>query len=135
LRGEITPPVDDPTEHHWHAHEGQAVASEHGTSCADGLSTRSAADRIARVGANAIPLPHQRSDLSILLGQFQSLPVALLAGVAVVSLATGTVLEAGAIMAVVALNAVIGFTTETRAERTIRSLGAPQRSSHRAIRW
>jgi magnesium-transporting ATPase (P-type) len=65
---------------------------------------------------------HQRSDLSILLGQFQSLPVALLAGVAVVSLATGTLLEAGAIMAVVALNGVIGFTTESRADHRLRML-------------
>jgi P-type Ca2+ transporter type 2C len=134
LRGEITPAVDDPAECDWHEHEVQAIASELGTSCSDGLSTRSAADLLARVGANAMPPPHQRSDLSILLGQFQSFPVALLAGVAVVSLATGTVLEAGAITAVVALNAAIGFTTETRAERTIRSLGAPAALTSRTLR-
>ena len=134
LRGEITPAIGDPTERLWHASEAQTLASELGTSCSDGLSAARAQEELASVGPNAIPSPHQRSDLSILLGQFQSLPVALLAGVAVVSLATGTVLEAGAIMAVVALNAAIGFTTETRAERTIRSLGAPAALTARALR-
>jgi len=134
LRGEITPAIGDPAERQWHASEAQTVASELGTSCSDGLSARRAQEELASVGPNTIPSPHQRSDLSILLGQFQSLPIALLAGVALVSLATGTVLEAGAIMAVVALNAAIGFTTETRAERTIRSLGAPAALSARALR-
>ena len=134
LRGEITPAVEDPGERQWHATEAQAIASELGTSCSHGLSAARAAEELARGGTNTIPLPHQRSDLSILLGQFQSLPVALLAGVAVVSLATGTLLEAGAIMAVVALNAAIGFTTKTRAERTIRSLAAPAALTARAVR-
>jgi len=134
LRGEITPIIDEPGERQWHSSEPQAVASELGTSCSGGLSAARAEQELARVGANTIPMPHQRSDLSILLGQFQSLPVALLAGVAVISLATGTVIEAGAIMAVVALNAAIGFTTETRAERTIRSLGAPASQTARTLR-
>jgi Ca2+-transporting ATPase len=134
LRGEIAPARDEPGEGDWHASDAQAVASELGTSPSDGWSAARAGEELARVGANTIPMPHQRSDLSILLGQFQSLPVALLAGVAVVSLATGTLLEAGAILAVVALNAAIGFTTETRAERTIRSLGAPASQTARAVR-
>ena len=45
LRGEITSAVDDSTECHWHASEAEAVASELGTSCSDGLSTQCAADR------------------------------------------------------------------------------------------
>ena len=132
LRGEVTPSVDDSVEH-WHATEAEVLASELGTSCSDGLSNRQAADYLARVGPNSIPVLHQRSDLSILLGQFESLPVALLAGVAVISLATGTLLEAGAIMAVVALNGVIGFATESRAERTIRGVGVPGALTARVV--
>jgi P-type Ca2+ transporter type 2C len=134
LRGEITPATDDPGEHHWHAMDSEAIASELGTSCTDGLASARAKERLAQLGNNTIAALHQRSDLSILLGQFQSLPVALLACVAVVSLATGTLLEAGAIVAVVGLNAAIGFTTETRAERTIRSLGTPAATSVRVVR-
>ena len=134
LRGEVTPALHDPAERQWHASETQAIACELGTSCSHGFSATRAKEELARVGANTIPVPQQRSDLSILVGQFQSLPVALLAGVAVISLATGTLLEAGAIMAVVALNAAIGFTTESRTERTIRSLGAPAALSAGALR-
>ena len=134
LRGEIAPAVDDPADRHWHAMEAEAVASEFGSSCAEGLPSALAKDRLAQLGGNSIPPLHQRSELSIFLGQFQSLPVALLACVAVVSLATGTLLEAGAIAAVVGLNAAIGFTTEKRAERTIRSLGAPEAASVRIVR-
>ena len=132
LRGEIALPTDD--EPAWHAIEADAIASELGTSCSAGLSVRQAGERLASDGPNSMPPLHQRSDLSILLGQFQSLPVALLAGVAVLSLATGTLLEAGAIMAVVALNAAIGFATESRAERTIRTLGAPGALTARVVR-
>ncbi|MGH1570947.1 hypothetical protein ACRAWG_10015 [Methylobacterium sp. P31] len=51
------------------------------------------------------------------------MPVGLLAGAAVVSLVTGAAVEAAAILGVVALNGVIGYLTESRAERTIQSLG------------
>jgi Ca2+-transporting ATPase len=134
LRGEITPSVEDASQRLWYAMEAETVASELGTSCSDGLSMRRAAERLASGGANIIPPLSQRSELRILLGQFQSLPVALLAGVAVLSLATGTLLETGVIAAVVALNAAIGFTTESRAERTIRSLGAPGALTGRVVR-
>ena len=93
----VAPATDDPADRHWHAMEVEAVASELGTSCAEGLPRARAKDRLAQSGSNSIPPLHQRSELSIFLSQFQSLPVALLACVAVVSLATGTLLEAGAI--------------------------------------
>jgi P-type Ca2+ transporter type 2C len=57
-------------------------------------------------------------------GQFQSLPVALLAGATIPSVLTGALIEAAAIAGVVALNGVIGYETESRAERT-EALGSP----------
>lgn len=134
LLGKITPAVDDPAELPWHTMETGAIASELDTSCLDGLSSARVSDRLAQGLGNSIPLLHQRSKLSIFLDQFQSMPVALLAGVAVVSVVTGTLLEAGAIMAVVALNAAIGFKTEDQAEQTIRSLGAPASLAARVVR-
>jgi Ca2+-transporting ATPase len=134
LLGKITPTIDDPAERQWHAMETGAVESELGSSCSDGLSSARAAERLAQGLGNSIPLLHRRSELSILLDQFRSMPVALLAGVAAVSVVTGTLLEAGAIAAVVALNAAIGFTTESRAEHTIRSLGAPAALTARVVR-
>ena len=59
----------------------------------------------------------------MLLEQFHSLPVGLLAGAAVLSVASGAFLEAAAILAVVGLNGAIGYGVERRSERTIRGLG------------
>ena len=132
LRGEVAPPPrkhgaadalhSEADQQFWHAADAADAAARLGTSLSCGLSSEEAARRLASGGANVITSLAQRSELSILLGQFQSLPVALLAVAAVVSVATGGVFEAGAIMAVIALNGGIGFVTETRAERTIRSL-------------
>jgi Ca2+-transporting ATPase len=123
LRGEIVPASDqaEALSQQWHAADAAEVASRLGTPL-QGLSSEEAARRLVREGANTMPSVRQRSELNILLGQFSGLPVALLAGAALVSVAIGGFIEAGAIMAVVALNGGIGFATERRAERTIRSL-------------
>jgi P-type Ca2+ transporter type 2C len=132
LRGEIVPASDEaePSLQRWHTAEGADIASRLGTCVSQGLSTEEASCRLARGGVNAMPSLRQRSELSILLSQFRGLPVALLAGAAVVSVAIGGFMEAGAILAVVALNGGIGFATERRAERTIRSL--EEVAAHRA---
>ncbi len=136
LRGEIVPPSDEtePLLPHWHTADAVAVAARLGTSSSQGLSPQEASRRLMRGGANAMPSLRQRSELSILLGQFSGLPVALLAGAALVSVAIGGFLEAGAIMAVVALNGGIGFATERRAERTIRSLEGVVADTARVLR-
>jgi Ca2+-transporting ATPase len=123
LRGEIVPAADEAEalSQQWHTADAADAASRLGTQL-QGLSSEEAARRLARDGANAMPSLRQRSEFSVLLGQFSGLPVALLAGAALVSIAIGGFIEAGAIMAVVALNGGIGFVTERRAERTIRSL-------------
>jgi Ca2+-transporting ATPase len=124
LRGDIAPAGDETESRlqHWHTADGADIAAGFGTNMLRGLSSGEASRRLARCGANAMPSPRERSELSILLGQFSGLPVALLAGAALVSVAIGSLVEAGAIMAVVAFNGGIGFVTERRAERTIRSL-------------
>src|SRR6266446_1317406 len=124
LRGEIVPASDEaePLLPHWHTADGADIAERLGTSSSHGLSPQEASRRLMRGGANAMPSLRQPPDPSILIGQFGGLPVALLAGAALVSVAIGGFLEAGAIMAVVALNGGIGFATERRAERTISSL-------------
>ncbi len=136
LRGEIVPAGDEaePLLPHWHTVDGADIAVRLGTSSSRGLSAEEASRRLMRGGANAMPSLRQRSELSILLGQFSGLPVALLAGAALVSVAIGGFLEAGAIMAVVALNGGIGFATERRAERTIRSLEGVMAHTARVLR-
>src|SRR5216684_4147882 len=136
LRGEIVPAGDEaePLLPHWHTVDGADIAVRLGTSSSRGLSAEEASRRLMRGGANAMPSLRQRSELSILLGQFSGLPVALLAGAALVSVAIGGFLEAGAIMAVVALNGGIGFATERRAERNIRRLESGMAHTARVLR-
>jgi Ca2+-transporting ATPase len=135
LRGEIVPASDEAeaSAQQWHVADVAEIATRLGTP-PQGLSSEDAARRRLREGANAMPSVRQRSELSILLGQFSGLPVALLAGAALVSIAVGGFIEAGAIMAVVALNGGIGFATERRAERTIRSLEGTALQTARVLR-
>jgi Ca2+-transporting ATPase len=96
-----------------------------------GLSDGAVANRLAAYGPNVLPQPAGRSALSMLLGQLNSLPVALLSASAVISAATGGFADAVVIMGVVMINAAIGFVTERQAERTIDALaGAGQPSVH-----
>lgn len=87
-----------------------------------GLSSQRARARRVADGPNRLDDIKGRSDREILLEQFTSVPVALLAGSAAVSLATRAWAEAAAIGAVLAANGGIGFYTERRAEQTVSAL-------------
>jgi Ca2+-transporting ATPase len=119
---ESSPPSVSTAEPPWHAQDHVAVLDALNTAPAVGLAHGVASERLARYGPNALPEPTQRSSLSLFFDQFKNLPVALLGGAAVVSLATGGVVDAAAIMVVVMINAGFGFATERQAEKTIRSL-------------
>jgi P-type Ca2+ transporter type 2C len=94
-----------------------------------GLTSKDARERSRRHGPNALPPINGRSRLKILTAQFQSPPVLLLAGAGALSIATGGILDAMVILGVVALNAGIGFITESNTERIIGSLRLPTQDS------
>ena len=135
LRGEIKVESDDDASlRPWHAMDVDDVAEALGTSRLRGLSNKECRQRLLSDGANTIPSLQRRSDWSIFVEQFQGLPVALLAGAAMLSVATGGLLEAGAILAVVGMNAAIGFGVERRTEQTISQLGGAGTKTARVIR-
>jgi Ca2+-transporting ATPase len=117
----------------WHVMDADAVMAEV-RSRPSGLSEGEAKQRLAENGANAIAKLHGRTQLEILLGQFQNLPIALLAAGALLSIATGGVLDAAIILGVVGLNGAIGFLAETRAEETISSLSESRAPISRVLR-
>jgi Ca2+-transporting ATPase len=136
LRGEIAPPEEeDAADAHppWHRLESDRVAAELGTSAHSGLTDAARRDRLASHGPNLLPALPTRSGVSIFASQFEGLPVALLAGAATLSVVTGALFEAAAIMSVVLLNAVIGYQTESRAEQRIQSLGVPGARTARVL--
>jgi Ca2+-transporting ATPase len=87
-----------------------------------GLSRADAAARQAEFGPNLLTHRRPAMAVDILIHQFSSAVVILLAIATAVSLAYGEVVEAIAIGVVLAVNAAIGFVTEIRAIRSMEAL-------------
>jgi Ca2+-transporting ATPase len=109
----------------WHAEATETVLSRLAVDPAAGLSAQEAARRLVRFGPNTLEAAASRSRLAIFLNQFNSLPVAMLGVSAGIAVATGGLVDAGVILGVVAINAVIGYLTEEKAEHTIANLCQP----------
>ncbi len=121
-------------EEPWHLMESEKAVAFFGSSTATGLSAVSAQEHFKKFGPNLLPESVPRSGFSILIDQFKSLPVYLLTASAVLSVFTGGVADAVVIMAVVAINAAIGYVTESQSEMTINSLKRLVRPSADVVR-
>lgn len=106
----------------WHAMSPDAVLAVLRTDLAKGLAVGEVTRRLGRYGPNRIDASKGRSELGILVEQFLTVPVGLLALSAGISVLTGGTADALVILAVVGINGAIGFFTERQAERTIRAL-------------
>ncbi len=118
----------------WHFIDTEAVLNFFGVSRGQGLSGDSVAKHLEQYGPNILPEAVPRSGLSIFINQFKSLPVALLGAAAGISILTGGVADAIIIAGVIVINATIGYTTESQAEKTIHSLKRLVRPSALVIR-
>ena len=105
----------------WHSQSAEEVLAHLG-SAATGLSTQEAAKRLAADGPNELKEGKRISPLQIFLGQFKSLIIWILIAAGVISGVLGEVVDAIAILAIVVLNAVIGFYQEFNAEKSIAAL-------------
>jgi Ca2+-transporting ATPase len=117
----------------WH-HQSLADAFATLNSGAAGLSDAEALARQAIHGANELVEQHARRPLAILWEQFTNVMVLILIAAALLSLGLGKFLEAGAILAIVVLFAVLGFIQEYRAEQAIAALKKLAVPSVRAFR-
>ena len=106
----------------WHMREAADVIRALNEDPASGLSGQEAKTRLAASGPNRLPAPQPKSALEMLWSQVASLPVALLAGAAAASIATGGLVDGIAILAVIAINSGIGYATESRVERILAAL-------------
>jgi Ca2+-transporting ATPase len=106
----------------WYLLETAAVLSECSTSRETGLSQAAADERCKTRGPNRLATLTGPTNGELLLRQFNSIPVALLTASAVVSVLTGGIADAAAIIGVVAINATIGFFTERSSEDVMTAL-------------
>ena len=112
---------DEPTDVAWHSVPADEVLAEVGSS-RSGLSASEAASRLARDGPNELAEGESISALSLLFGQFRSLIIWILIAAGILSGILGEVADAAAILAIVVINAVIGFYQEYHAGKSIAAL-------------
>ena len=106
----------------WYTLSSQTVAQELGTSPESGLSSQQAAQRLVEVGHNELQERPRPGFWSMLLSQFDNFVVIILIVASLISLLLGDYIEAGAILAIVILNAVLGVVQESKAEEALAAL-------------
>ncbi|MGE0482675.1 MAG: HAD-IC family P-type ATPase [Gammaproteobacteria bacterium] len=111
--------ADAPSD--WHALDAGAVLVGLATD-ANGLSTDEAADRLARHGANALPEAPRPAAWRRFAAQFDNVLIHVLLGAALITAVLGHGLDTAVILAVVVVNAIIGYLQEGKAERALAAI-------------
>ncbi|MDD2769479.1 MAG: cation-translocating P-type ATPase [Methylococcus sp.] len=106
----------------WHSLTSEDAATQLGVDPRQGLSDTEAQVRFGVSGPNETPRARATSASLIFIRQFAGVLVQLLIAAALFSVAIGEILEAGVILAIVALNAVLGFLQESKAEKALEAL-------------
>ena len=106
----------------WHLESVDAAASRLRTTLRRGLAPDEAAARLAAHGRNELREERGRGPLAMFVGQFTDFMILLLLVAAAISGVIGELEDAIAILAIVVLNAIVGFVQEYRAEKALRAL-------------
>ncbi|WP_432472916.1 cation-transporting P-type ATPase [Amphritea sp. HPY] len=103
---------------HWHTLDHHQVCLQL-NSGPDGLTQNDVTDRRNRYGPNQLPEPPRRNWLKRLLIQFHNVLIYVLIIAAIVTAILGHNVDSGVIVAVVLINALVGFMQEGKAEKAI----------------
>ena len=104
-----------------HARDAAEVLAALSTS-ARGLDSADAAARLAKFGANTLPRGKRRSALARFAAQFNSALIYFLLAAALGAALLGHAVDASAIVAVVIINAIVGYIQEGKAERALEAM-------------
>ncbi|MEJ8573939.1 HAD-IC family P-type ATPase [Microbaculum marinum] len=107
----------------WHAMAAEDVLRDL-SSGHDGLGGAEAERRIGRFGPNRLPPAGARHPLGRLLAQFHNTLIYVLIGAAAITAAIGHLTDSMVILAVVTVNALVGFVQEGRAESALEAIRA-----------
>jgi len=106
----------------WHLREAHDLASAHGVDPAHGLHAEEALRRAGLHGSNVLATQPPRSAWALLAEQFGDFMILVLIAAAVVSGLIGDLVDTLAIVVIVLLNALIGFSQAWRADRAMAAL-------------
>jgi Ca2+-transporting ATPase len=112
----------------------EASASYQLSPSTQGLSTAQAQHRLAEFGPNVLQEAKRPSSLAMFARQFTDVMILILLAAAIISGAVADIKDTIVIVAIVLLNAVLGFAQEYRAERAIHALKALAAPTTAAIR-
>lgn len=106
----------------WHNESITELVHHLASDVDQGLTDAEAASRLSQYGPNKLQKGKRFSALAIFMNQFKSLVIWVLIGAAGISAALGEIVDGLAIIAIVILNAIIGFAQEYRAEKAAAAL-------------
>jgi Ca2+-transporting ATPase len=109
-------------DHSWHAMGAEDVLEELETLAEQGLNAKEVENRLQEFGPNRLTEAPPTTFWQMLWEQFNSFVVIMLIVAALVSALLGDLIEAGAIMAIVILNATLGVIQERSAEQALAAL-------------
>ena len=118
----LSPTAIDDLSITWHALSAEETLQRLETAESHGLSSSEAETRLSRVGPNQLDEKPRPTFLQLVLAQLKSFVIILLIVAAVISAILGEYIDAGAILAIVILNAVLGVVQESRAEEALAAL-------------
>lgn len=118
----------------WWQIDAEATARNLGTDLSAGLNTMEAAERLTQYGLNRLEEKKGISPIAIFLEQFKDFIIWVLIGAALVSGFLQEWVDALAIIAIVILNAILGFIQEYRAEKSLAALKKLSSPASKVIR-
>jgi P-type Ca2+ transporter type 2C len=118
--------IQPPKQANWYALSADEVAKELAVDPQRGLNSAEVAQKTQQFGKNALPVEEGRSKLKLLLAQFADVMVIVLIVAAVISYFIGDAKDALIILAIIVLNAALGFYQENQAEQALAALAKMQ---------
>jgi len=118
----------------WHAVAADEVIRRLDTNVQSGLSAANVQQRLEKYGHNRLPEGRKQGPFKRFLLQFNNILVYVLLGAGFVKLMVGLWLDASIILAVVVLNALLGFFQEGKAEKALDSIRNMLSAEARTVR-
>jgi magnesium-transporting ATPase (P-type) len=110
------------TAEKWHSKEAEEVLKAMESNADDGLSDSEISERLEKYGKNELPKGKKRSWWMRLLLQFHNVLIYVLLAAAVITALMEHYIDMWVILAVVIVNALIGFIQEGKAEQAMESI-------------